>query len=65
MSERARARAARYNEEADAALAFRESVVDRADMHQPSGYPLWYGWVIVEAFRAGAQWQRLRTEPKD
>jgi hypothetical protein len=41
--------------------AFRESVIDRADAHN-GPYPLWHGWVIMDAFLAGIDWARRARE---
>lgn len=43
---------------------FRKSVVARADTIS-SGYPLWHGWVIMDAFLAGIDYARANaTEAK-
>lgn len=39
-----------------AAVAFRESLVPRADRMEHGQYPLWNGWAIYDAFVAGAQY---------
>lgn len=41
--------------------AFRNSMVSRADVQ---GFaPLWYGWVIMEAFLAGVDYARAQQPP--
>lgn len=45
-----------------AASKFRDLLIDKADGRTNGFYPWWYGWAIVEAFRAGARWQRERKE---
>jgi hypothetical protein len=46
-----------------AANEFRERMVPRADGTSPAGpFPMWYGWVIVDAFLAGIRWEKARTE---
>lgn len=42
----------------DAAAAFRDQLVPRADKLEHGAYPLWYGWAIVEAFLAGIAYAR-------
>lgn len=43
----------------DAAYAFRDSLVPRADHHSGGGrYPMWHGWAIYDAFLAGADFAR-------
>lgn len=37
--------------------AFRESLIFLSDLVR-HGAPLWHGWAIMDAFRAGAKWQR-------
>jgi hypothetical protein len=51
--------------DSDAAVAFRESLVPRADGHAHGVYPLWHGWALVEAFQAGAAHARAlqKSEP--
>lgn len=42
--------------------AFRESIISRAS--DGSAYaPSWRGWAIMDAFRAGAKWQREHLSP--
>lgn len=41
----------------DAANTYRETVLHRADGTN-KGAPWWYGWIILEAFQAGASWMR-------
>ncbi len=43
--------------------AFRKSVIDRADSSN-AGAPLWYGWVIMEAFLAGVDHGRKTSKEK-
>jgi hypothetical protein len=55
--------------EIEAGNAFRETLIARADAHQ-GGAPLWHGWAIMDAFRAGAAWanttaQAGKAEPVD
>ncbi len=45
-------------EELEAATAFRDQLVPRADEHAHGTYPLWHGWAIVEAFLAGVDHSR-------
>jgi hypothetical protein len=44
-----------------AAVAFRESLIERADKLEHGRYPLWHGWALYDAFLAGAKWQALST----
>jgi hypothetical protein len=44
-------------EELKAGDAFRESMIPRADL--PGPYPLWHGWVIMDAFLAGIDYARV------
>lgn len=46
-------------EEIEAAEAFRETMRSKAD--DPANL-MWYGWVIMDAFLAGIQWERNRTK---
>jgi hypothetical protein len=36
-----------------AAHAFRDAMLPRADGHLAGVYPFWHGWALVEAFEAG------------
>lgn len=45
------------SEDLDAGDAFRQSMVSRADSDN-HGAPLWYGWVIMDAFLAGVDHAR-------
>lgn len=40
----------------EAAIAFRETLLSRADGHVHGMYPLWHGWAIVDGFLAGVKW---------
>lgn len=46
-----------------AASEYREKQVTRADAHDP--FPLWHGWVIVNAFLAGIEWQKRNSEQQE
>lgn len=51
-------------EELEAGDAFRNTMIDRADAI-PNGYPMWRGWVIMEAFLAGIDWARAQDAAAD
>ena len=61
----------RQIDDLEAGEVFRQSVVARADGASPNGYPWWHGWVIMDAFIAGAGyarakgWRPIETAPKD
>lgn len=40
--------------------AFIEALIPRADAEGPGRAPLWYGWAVRDAFRAGIAWQKAR-----
>ena len=44
---------------ADAADAFRTTLLQKADAHTPHAgkYPLWHGWALYDAFVAGAKFR--------
>ncbi len=46
-----------------AAYRFRESIVDLADRFGGPA-PVWRGWALHEAFKAGAEWQARRKSQK-
>lgn len=45
-------------EELNAGDAFRKSMLPKADRLDPGGYPVWHGWVIMDAFLAGIDYAR-------
>ena len=49
-------------EELRAGDAFRDSAIERADRIEAGVYPLWHGWVIMDAFLAGIDWARRARE---
>lgn len=48
-----------------AAVAFRESLVPRADHLHLGHYPMWYGWALYDAFIAGAKCAQSASAPKE
>jgi hypothetical protein len=42
--------------------AFRDTLLDRADGYDESGAPLWFGWAIMAAFLAGAEYARSTSK---
>ena len=46
--------------EHEAATDFVQNMEHRADVHDEDGAPLWYGWALWEAFRAGAHWGKMK-----
>lgn len=48
-------------EELVAGNDFRDTMLPRADSDF-HGAPLWYGWVIMEAFLAGIDWARANEQ---
>jgi hypothetical protein len=48
-------------EEILAGNAFRDTMVPKADGHVLK-CPIWHGWVIMDAFLAGIQWERNREK---
>lgn len=61
----------RQIDDIEAGVAFRNSVLAKADDATNGGAPLWHGWVIMDAFIAGADyarakgWRPIETAPKD
>jgi hypothetical protein len=47
-------------EELQAANAFRDTL--KPDFRLGGTYPLWYGWVIVDAFLAGIKYGREHSQ---
>ena len=43
--------------------AFRDTLMSKADFDH-DGAPLWYGWAIMSAFLAGAEYGRQHPETK-
>jgi hypothetical protein len=39
---------------------FRKSLIGRADAHHGPA-PLWYGWALMDAFKAGVEWARANS----
>jgi hypothetical protein len=46
-------------EELEAANAFRDTMIPRADGKMGPA-PYWYGWAVFDAFLAGADWARRK-----
>lgn len=40
---------------------FRTSLIGRADAHHGPA-PLWYGWALMDAFKAGVKWARANQQ---
>lgn len=49
--------------DADAAVAFRDSLVPRADEMAHGKFPLWHGWALYDAFIAGVSFARSESAP--
>ncbi len=50
-------------EDVDAAYAFVDSMVSRADANNP--YPMWHGWALRDAYLAGIKTGRALLSAQD
>lgn len=49
-------------EEIQASEAFRETMIPKADHVRHSGVPMWFGWVIMDAYLAGIDYGRAHPD---